>query len=129
MKVDINYLILKGLIMKKFFDYYGYPLLTLLISGFIYAFVTIAVPTEQEFVILTFFKACICFAFGLSIYQLKKSKEWVKKLIVSLVFVYLMLYDMGYNIIPQITYTLKSFYISGFILNLIYVFLGWTFFH
>ncbi|NLC96248.1 MAG: hypothetical protein GX675_01560 [Erysipelotrichaceae bacterium] len=114
--------------MNDFMDDYGKPLFTLGISGLLYGIISTLVPSDQSEVVLTFFKACICFAFGISLYQYKKSKTWIKKLVVAFAFVFLLLTDMGYDILPQLIYLLNVLKIKGFILNLIYVFLGWTFF-
>lgn len=114
--------------MTHFMDDYGKPLITLGVSGIIYALISAIVPSSQSDVVLTFFRACICFAFGISLYQYRKSKTWVKKLIVAFLFVFLMLTDMGYDILPQLINILTLLKIKGFLLNLIYVFLGWTFF-
>lgn len=115
--------------MSKFMDDYGKPLITLSISGIIYALISMLVPASQSDVVLTFFRACICFIFGINLYQYRRTKTWVKKLIVSFIFMFLMLIDMGYDIFPQLINILNILKIKGFLLNLIYVFLGWTFFN
>ncbi len=114
--------------MSHFMDDYGKPLITIGVSGLIYGVVSMLVPNNQADVILTFFKACICFAFGISLYQYKRSRTWVKKVVISFIFVFLLLHDMGYEIIPVLISILTTLKIKGFLLNLIYIFLGWTFF-
>lgn len=113
--------------MKKFMENYGNQLLTLIVSGFIYMFVNLVTPENGE--ILTFFRGCICFAFGLSLFQYRKSRAWGKKVFIAVLFIFLLLLDMGYDIVPQIANIISYLNLKGFLLNLVYVFLGWTFFN
>ncbi|MFV0379781.1 MAG: hypothetical protein ACK5KQ_03005 [Anaerorhabdus sp.] len=110
--------------MNRFLRDIGYPFLTLIIGGlFIRYFNGYFSNTIQILVI-----SIICFAFGVSIHQGKRSKEWVHKFIVAFFFLFFLFWDMGYVVLPQ----LKSFFnligISGIIIKLFYVFCGWNFF-
>ncbi len=68
------------------------------------------------------------FALGVSLQSRRKNKTWVKKLIVSFVFLFLMLYDIGVLKITIIEQVFSIAAIQQFSLYALYVYLGWMFF-
>ncbi|MCI5773370.1 MAG: hypothetical protein MR210_02305 [Erysipelotrichaceae bacterium] len=104
---------------------YGYPLLVMIISGIISRLMAYFGLSKEVVIIVM---ACCYFAFGLSLFQRKRSNAWVQKLIVAFLFLFFVLWDCGYVVIPQ----LKSFFdfigISGFVVKMFYIYCGYIFF-
>ena len=80
--------------------------------------------------IITILRACILFGFGLSLNfaKHKRYETWVRKVIVSFVFIFFLVWDMGFIMLPELWTVFDSLGISGYIVYLIYIYCGWSFF-
>jgi len=75
-------------------------------------------------------RCCGLFCFGMSLNfgKHKKYETWLRKVIISFVLIFFLVWELGYVMIPQ----LKSFFdvlgLYGYIVYLIYIYCGWAFF-
>lgn len=107
---------------------YGYPFLVMVLSGLLVRFLNIMLEGALAGTIITVVKACCFFAFGLSMYNRKRSNAWLKKLIVAFFFLFFVFWDCGYIVIPQLMAIFNLIGISGFVIYMFYIFCGYTFF-
>ncbi len=104
---------------------YGYPLLVMIISGIIARLLNYFAVNGE---IVTIVLACCYFAFGLSLYQRKRSNAWLSKLIVAFLFLFFVLWDCGYIVLPQLKSLFDFVGISGFVVKMFYIYCGYIFF-
>lgn len=104
---------------------YGYPIVVMVVSGLLLRLLYTFVPNAE---LITIIRACCFFAFGLSLFNRKRSNGWVKKLFIAFLFIFFVLWECGYIVLPQI----KSFFdfvgITGIVIYMFYIFCGYTFF-
>ena len=116
--------------MAKFWYRYGLPFVILIVSGFL-------VRLEQIFLSGTF-ETTICsatlilgaFAFGISLnrQRRRRNESWLKKIVISFLLVYFLLMDLGVVLVPSIAEFFQMIGISGSLVNLLVVYLGYCFF-
>lgn len=115
--------------MSKFNKKYTYPLVLLFVGAFLLRLLdnyTSGVTFDRIIVIL---KVALLFSFGLALNLHSKRKQtWVKKVVVSFIVVFLTIYSMGFIVIPQVAFLINFLGIYGFVLDLVFIFCGWTFF-
>ena len=72
----------------------------------------------------------LLFGFGLSLNVGKKRRyeTWLRKVIISFVFIFFLIWDLGYIMIPELKAVFNSLGINGYIVYLIYIYCGWSFF-
>ncbi len=110
--------------MNRFWKNTGYPLCTLAIGGLLIRYLSPVIGNFFTVVLI----AAVCFAFGVSLHQGKKSKEWVHKFVVAFFFLFFLFWDLGYIVLPELKQFFNFIGISGVIVRLFYVFCGWSFF-
>ncbi len=110
--------------MNRFWNNVGYPMSVLIVGGLLIRFLSENVSAA----ILTILVAFVCFAFGISLHQRKKSKEWVHKFIIAFFFIFFLFWDLGYVVLPELKNFFNFIGINGIVIRLFYVFCGWSFF-
>ena len=108
---------------------FGYPIGILIIGGWVIRILQSILTDNAEIIIVKFAIATLCFSFGLSLNTVRKRRNtWVKKLLVSFVLLFFILWDLGYLVFPGLSSFMHFLALDGFIVYLVYVFCGWTFF-
>ena len=80
--------------------------------------------------IIIILRAVLLFCFGLSlnIAKRKRYETWVRKVLISFVFIFFLLWDLGYIMIPELKTIFNYLGLYGYIVYLIYIYCGWSFF-
>ena len=80
--------------------------------------------------IIVILRACILFGFGLSLNYAKRKRyeTWVRKVVISFVFIFFLVWDLGFIMLPELWTIFDSLGVSGYIVYLIYIYCGWSFF-
>ncbi len=80
--------------------------------------------------IIIILRACLLFMFGLSLNVAKKRRyeTWVRKVIISFVFIFFLVWDLGYIMIPELKTAFNYIGLYGYIVYLVYIYCGWSFF-
>lgn len=80
--------------------------------------------------IIIILRAILLFCFGLSlnIGKRKKYETWVRKVIISFVFIFFLVWDLGFIMIPELKTIFNYLGLYGYIVYLIYIYCGWSFF-
>ena len=75
-------------------------------------------------------RAVLLFGFGLSLNISKKRRyeTWLRKVIISFVFIFFLVWDLGYIMIPELKRFFDYLGLTGYIVYLIYIYCGWSFF-
>lgn len=108
---------------------YGIPLLVIIIGGWLTRLEAQYLTGDVEDFMVAMTRAFTLFGFGISIQPHHKKSTWVKKLIVSFVFIFLLLWEMGFVRIGFFDIIFDLFCVEvKFVLYLYYIFLGWLFF-
>jgi len=115
--------------MNNFSKRFAVPLGILVFGGWSIRILQSILQGEDEKFMVAIVIAMVCFAFGISLNPFRKKKQtWLKKVIVSFVLLFFLLWNLGYLVLPQLKIIMNLLAIEGFIIYLIYVFCGWTFF-
>ena len=80
--------------------------------------------------IIIILRAVLLFCFGLSlnIAKRKRYETWVRKVLISFVFIFFLVWDLGYIMIPELKTVFNYLGLNGYIVYLIYIYCGWSFF-
>ena len=80
--------------------------------------------------LLIILRAVLLFSFGMSLNIAKRRRyeSWLKKVIVSFVFIFFLVWDMGYVMIPELKQIFNWLGLYGYIVYLIYIYCGYIFF-
>ena len=80
--------------------------------------------------IIIILRAVLLFCFGLSlnIAKRKRYETWVRKVLISFVFIFFLVWDLGYIMIPELKTVFNYLCLYGYIVYLIYIYCGWSFF-
>ena len=80
--------------------------------------------------IIIILRAVLLFCFGLSlnIAKRKRYETWVRKVLISFVFIFFLVWDLGYIMIPELKTVFNYIGLFGYIVYLIYIYCGWSFF-
>ncbi|MDD6004893.1 MAG: hypothetical protein ACI4P1_02400 [Erysipelotrichaceae bacterium] len=80
--------------------------------------------------IIIILRAVLLFCFGLSlnIAKRKRYETWVRKVLISFVFIFFLVWDLGYIMIPELKTVFNYLGLYGYIVYLIYIYCGWSFF-
>ncbi len=80
--------------------------------------------------IIIILRAFLLFAFGLSLNATKRRRyeTWVRKVIVSFVMIFFLVWELGYIMIPELKAVFANLGVTGYIVYLIYIYCGWSFF-
>ena len=80
--------------------------------------------------IIIILRAVLLFCFGLSlnIAKRKRYETWVRKVLMSFVFIFFLVWDLGYIMIPELKTVFNYLGLYGYIVYLIYIYCGWSFF-
>ena len=69
-----------------------------------------------------------CFSLSLNIAKRKRYETWVRKVLISFVFIFFLVWDLGYIMIPELKTVFNYLGLYGYIVYLIYIYCGWSFF-
>ena len=69
-----------------------------------------------------------CFGISLNIAKRKRYETWVRKVLISFVFIFFLVWDLGYIMIPELKTVFNYLGLYGYIVYLIYIYCGWSFF-
>ena len=110
--------------MKK----YGYPCLLIFAAGILMKIENMFIKGSSHHFFATLTMALAFFGLGVLLQPKRKNKTWVKKLVVSFLFFFLILFDFGALKVPFVEKLFSFVGIYQFSLYLLYVYLGWLFF-
>ena len=81
-------------------------------------------------IILVLIRATLLFCFGLSlnIAKHKRYETWVRKVFISFIMIFFVVWEMGYIMIPQLKNFFTMLGFNGLIVYLLYIYCGWSFF-
>ena len=109
---------------------YLMPILVMLILSVGLRWLAVVLTGQLGFIIITVLRALLLFWFGLTMNfsHRRKYETWLRKVFISFIFIFFLVWDLGYIMIPE----LKSFFdnigLYGYIVYLIYIYCGWAFF-
>lgn len=80
--------------------------------------------------IVTVMRACLLFSFGLSLNvgKRKKHETWLRKVLISFILIFFLVWELGFVMIPELKNIFNFLGIYGYIVHLVYVYCGWSFF-
>lgn len=116
--------------MTNFWYRYGFPFVIMIVSGLLVRLERTFLSGNFETTVITVTAAVCMFAFGISLnrHKRRRNESWLKKIFISFFLIFFIFWDLGVFVIPS----LKSFFeligISGFVIYLFYVYLGYCFF-
>ena len=116
--------------MAKFWYRYGFPLVMLIVTGLLIRFEQIFLSGQMESTLCSITFVLGAFAFGISLNRnrRRRNESWLKKIVISFLLVYFLLMDLGIGLIPAISDFFTMIGISGSMLRLFIVYLGYSFF-
>ena len=116
--------------MTNFWYRYGFPFVIMILSGLLVRLERLIFSGNTESVVVSVTAALCMFAFGISInrHRRKRNESWLKKIVISFLLVFLMFWDLGVVMIPALKNFFELLGISGFVLSMFYVYLGYSFF-
>lgn len=116
--------------MTNFWYRYGFPFVILIVSGLLVRMEQIFLSGQIENTLVSVTMALCAFAFGISMNRGKRrrNESWLKKIVISFLLVYFMLMDIGVVMISAISDFFVMIGITGFVMRLFYVYLGYCFF-
>ena len=119
-----------GVEMAKFWYRYGFPLVMLIVTGLLIRFEQIFLSGQMESTLCSITFVLGAFAFGISLNRnrRRRNESWLKKIVISFLLVYFLLMDLGIGLIPAISDFFTMIGISGSMLRLFIVYLGYSFF-
>ncbi len=104
------------------------PVLVIVIGGWLVRLENMFLHGSAQHLLSVCTLAFALFGFGISLQTRRNNKTWVKKLIVSFVFLFFLLLDLGYLNLPLVSGILYYLAADGIFYKLIYVLCGWLFF-
>ena len=109
---------------------YILPLLLLLALSLGLRWLGLILTGDVGNALLIILRAVLLFSFGMSLNIAKRRRyeSWVKKVIVSFVFIFFLVWDLGYVMIPELKTIFDLMGLSGYIVYLIYIYCGYVFF-
>jgi hypothetical protein len=116
--------------MAKFWYRYGLPFVILIVTGLLVRLEQIFLSGTVETTICSVTMILGAFAFGISLnrQRRRRNESWLKKIVISFLLVYFLLMDLGIVLLPSIMEFFQMIGISGSLLNLLIVYLGYCFF-
>ena len=120
----------KRCFMSNFWYRYGLPFVIMMCSGFLVHLERIFLSGSLETTIVTITMACCMFAFGIACnrHKRKRNESWLKKIFISFFLIFFIFWDLGYFVLPQLKDIFDMLGITGFVIHLFYVYLGYCFF-
>lgn len=111
---------------KKYFM----PILVLLILSLGLRWLEVLLTGQIGFIIITILRASLLFWFGLTlnVSHRRRNEKWFRKVLISFVFIFFLVWDLGYIMIPELKAFFNSIGLYGYIVYLIYIYCGWAFF-
>ena len=116
--------------MAKFWYRYGFPLVILIVTGLLVRLEQIFLSSQVESTLCSITLVLGAFAFGISLNRnrRRRNESWLKKIAISFLLVYFLLMDLGIGLLPSVSDFFTMIGISGSILRLFIVYLGYSFF-
>lgn len=109
---------------------YIMPIIVLLIMSVGLRWLDLIITGQIGFIIITVLRALLLFWFGLTlnVTHRRRNETWLRKVIISFVFIFFLVWDLGYIMIPELKSFFDSIGLYGYIVYLIYTYCGWAFF-
>ena len=106
------------------------PLAVILLTALSLRWLTLPLSGQAAFLALTLLRCVLLFCFGLVLNngRRKRSETWPRKVIISLVMVFFLVWELGYITLPQLKNSFSLIGISETVIGLIYIYCGWSFF-
>ncbi len=106
------------------------PIIVLLIMSVGLRWLDLILTGQIGFIIITVLRALLLFWFGLTlnVTHRRRNETWLRKVIISFVFIFFLVWDLGYIMIPELKNLFDSIGLYGYIVYLIYTYCGWDFF-
>lgn len=111
---------------KKYF----YPLGVLLLMSIGLRWLEVLLSGSFEFYVMTILRALLLFWFGLTLNVGKRQRHetWLRKVLISFIFIFFLVWELGFAMIPQLNIIFSNLGLYGYIIYLIYIYCGWSFF-
>lgn len=108
--------------MKKYL-----PILVLILGSLLVHFAAVWGAGGSLLVVL---RALVCFTFGVSmaVHRHGRQYTWLKKVIVAFVVFFVMVWQMGVIVFPELAGVFETLGLTDFGFSLIYIYCGWIFF-
>lgn len=80
--------------------------------------------------VITVLRAGLLFSFGLcmNVGKRRKNETWVRKVLISFIFIFFLVWELGYVMIPELKNIFDFLGLYGYIVYLVYIYCGWSFF-
>lgn len=116
--------------MTNFWYRYGFPFVIMILSGFLVRLERTFLSGSFESTVITITMAVCMFAFGISLnrHKRKRNESWLKKIVISFFLIFFLFWDLGIFVIPSLKNMFDVMGITGFVIHLFYVYLGYAFF-
>lgn len=116
--------------MNNFYRRYGLPFLIMIGGGLLVRLLRQFLFGSLVSAVVIVTIAIVLFSFGLSLNGHKKRRDesWFKKLIISFVFLFFIMWNLGYVVFPSLHSFFSFLGIEGFVIYMVYVYCGWAFF-
>jgi hypothetical protein len=107
---------------------YGIPIAILIGGGWLIRIIGWIFSGNTATTLRIVATALVLFFFGMNLYFHKRNRTWLKKVIVSFVLLFFILYELGTFALPLLVNIMYYGAIEGVIIKMVYVYLGWLFF-
>lgn len=109
---------------------YGLPFCIMIGSGLLVRLLNTYLIGDVRFTLVSITTALALFCFGMSlnVHKKRRTESWIKKLLISFVFLFFMLWSLGYILFPELKTFFSFLGIEGFVIYMVYAYCGWAFF-
>lgn len=116
--------------MSNFWYRYGFPFFIMIVSGLLVRLERTFLSGSLESTIVTITMAVCMFSFGIACnrHKRKRNESWLKKIFISFFLIFFIFWDLGVFVIPSLKNVFDVIGITGFVIHLFYVYLGYCFF-
>lgn len=116
--------------MTNFWYRYAFPFVIMILSGFLVRIEQTVLSGSIETGVVTVTMAVCMFAFGISLnrHKRRRNESWLKKIFISFLLIFFLFWDLGIFVIPSLKNIFDIIGITGFVIDLFYVYLGYAFF-
>ncbi|MBR3151829.1 MAG: hypothetical protein IKF46_07615 [Erysipelotrichaceae bacterium] len=106
------------------------PLAVILITALGLRWLSALLKGQIAFLVLTVLRCILLFWFGLTLNtgKRKRHETWLRKVIISFVMIFFLVWELGYIMIPELKNAFDLIGISGAVVYLVYIYCGWSFF-
>lgn len=106
------------------------PIAVMLLMSIGLRWLSVVLTGELGNAIIILLRSLLLFWYGLTLNNSHKRRNetWLRKVIISFVFIFFLVWDLGYIMIPELKNFFDNIGLYGYIVYLIYIYCGWAFF-